>query len=239
MNKKPLAISILAAGKGTRMNSSIPKVLHKINDKPMISLVINTSKKFNPEKLIVIVGYKKNLVINTLKDENIIFVTQKELNGTAHAIQQCNKELEHFNGNLLVLSGDVPLITKDTIDSLISMHCLNNSKASLLTTVFDNPTGYGRIVRNNKNQFKKIVEHKDANNKELNIKEINAGVYIFDSKTLFKKINLIKNQNNQNEYYIIDIFNFLDSNEISVFQTENNAEISGVNTEDQLIKLNQ
>ena len=239
MNKKSLAISILAAGKGTRMDSSIPKVLHEINDKPMISLVINLSKKFNPEKLIVIVGYKKNLVMDALKDENIIFVTQEEQKGTAHAIQQCNKALKSFDGNLLVLSGDVPLITEDTINSLILKHYMNNSKASILTTTFEDPTGYGRIIRNNNNKFEKIVEHKDANNKELKIKEINAGIYIFDSKTLFEKINLIKNENTQNEYYIVDVFNFLDSNEISVFKTKNSTEIAGVNTKNQLIKLNK
>ena len=239
MNKKSLAIAILAAGKGTRMNSSIPKVLHKINNKPMILSVVELSKELNPEKLITIVGYKKNLVMETLKNNNIIFVTQKEQKGTAHAIQQCNKELENFDGNLLVLSGDVPLITKNTIDSLLSAHCLNNSKASMLTTLFKDPTGYGRIVRNSNNKFKKIIEHKDATNEELSIKEINAGVYIFDSKTLFKKIDLIKNKNTQKEYYIVDIFNFLNSDEISVFRTKNSTEIAGVNTKNQLLKLSQ
>jgi len=239
MSEKPLAISILAAGKGTRMNSSIPKVLHKINNRPMISSVISISKKFNPEKLIAIVGYKKNLVIDALKDDEVIFVTQKEQKGTAHAIQQCNKELEGFDGNLLVLSGDVPLITKDTINSLISSHNQNGSKASMLTTIFKNPTGYGRIVRNSNKTFKKIVEHKDANNEELKINEINAGIYIFDSRTLFEKINLIKNKNTQNEYYIVDIFNFLDSNEISIYKTKNSSEIAGVNTKSQLLKMNQ
>ena len=239
MNKKPLAISILAAGKGTRMNSSIPKVLHKINNIPMISLVIALSQKFNPQKLIAIVGYKKDLVIKTLKNENITFVTQKEQKGTAHAVHQCKKELQNFDGNLLVLSGDVPLITKDTINSLISMHCSNNSKASLLTTVFDEPSGYGRIVRNNKNRFKKIVEHKDASDYELKIKEINAGIYMFDCKTLFNKIDLIQNKNSQGEYYIVDIFNYIDPSDISIFQTKNSSEISGVNTKEQLIELNQ
>jgi len=239
MNKRPLAIAILAAGKGTRMNSSIPKVLHKINNKPMILSVVDLSKELNPEKLITIVGYKKNLVMEALKNNNIIFVTQKEQKGTAHAIQQCNKELENFDGNLLILSGDVPLITKNTIDSLLSVHCLNNSKASMLTTLFEDPTGYGRIVRNSNNKFKKIIEHKDATNEELNIKEINAGVYIFDSKTLFKKINLIKNKNTQKEYYIVDIFNFLKLDEISVFRTKNSTEIAGVNTKNQLLKLSQ
>jgi len=237
MKSKPLTICILAAGKGNRMKSSIPKVLHQINGEPMIHHVLNTAKKLKPEKIIVVVGFKKELVINSIKDFEVSFATQSKQNGTAHAVQQCNLELKNFKGNVLVLSGDVPSITHNTLTTLIKNHNINNAKGSLLSTYFTNPFGYGRIVRDSNNNFIKIVEHKDASEQELNITEINSGTYIFDCKTLFKKINLIKNNNSQNEYYLTDIFEYLKKEEISIVLTKNNQEIYGVNTIEQLNEL--
>ena len=237
-NNKPLAVIILAAGKGTRMNSALPKVLHKINGTPMIEIVINTAKKLFPKKIIAIIGYKKELVRDALKSHKIEFAIQLEQNGTAHAVQQCNTQLKKFSGNILVLSGDVPGITDSTLNSFIDLHTENNSKASLISTNFDNPFGYGRVIRNKDNNFTKIVEQKDANKEEQLIGEINSGIYIFDSKTLFEKIHLIKNKNMQKEYYLTDIFNYINKNEISVLLTENKDEIYGINTAEQLNKIN-
>ena len=235
---KPLAVVILAAGKGTRMNSKLPKVLHEINGKPMIEVVINTSQKLNPEKIIAIIGYKKELVENALKSYEINFAVQLEQKGTAHAVQQCDKELINFSGNVLILSGDVPGISLGTLNSLINLHVSKNSKASLISTNFDNPFGYGRIIRNTDNSFSKIVEQKDANDTEQLICEINSGIYIFDSKTLFEKIYLIKNKDMQKEYYLTDIFNYINKSDISIFLTENKDEIYGINTIEQLKELN-
>ena len=237
MKNRPLTICILAAGKGNRMKSAIPKVLHEINGKPMIHHVLNTAKKLRPEKIIIVVGFKKELVINSTKDFRVSFATQNEQKGTAHAVQQCNMELNNFKGNLLVLSGDVPLITQNTLITLIETHNNENSKGSILSTYFNNPFGYGRIIRDENNNFKKIVEHKDANDKELNITEINSGTYIFDCETLFKKINLIKNNNSQSEYYLTDIFDYLQREDISVVLTKKNQEIYGINTIEQLNEL--
>ena len=238
MIKKPLAVVILAAGKGTRMNSKLPKVLHEINGKPMIEVVINTSKKLNPEKIIAIIGYKKELVENALKSYEINFAVQLEQKGTAHAVQQCDKELINFSGNVLILSGDVPGISLDTLNSFINLHVSENSKASLISTNFENPFGYGRIIRNTDNSFSKIVEQKDANDTEQLICEINSGIYIFDSKILFEKIYSIKNKNMQKEYYLTDIFNYINKSDISIFLTENKDEIYGINTIEQLKELN-
>ena len=238
MTNKPLAVVILAAGKGTRMNSELPKVLHKINGTPMIEIVINTSNKLSPKKIIAIIGYKKELVKDVLKNHNIEFAVQLEQNGTAHAVQQCAKQLKEFTGIVLVLSGDVPGITSKTLESFINLHLSNNSKASLISTNLDNPLGYGRIIRNADNSFSKIVEQKDANEKEQMICEINSGIYIFDSKTLFEKIYLIKNKNMQKEYYLTDIFNHINKNGTSVFLTENKDEIYGINTIEQLKEMN-
>ena len=121
MKNNNLSVIILAAGKGTRMNSELPKVLHEINGNPMILDVVNTSKKLNPNKIIIIVGYKKELVIKTLKNSELTFIEQKEQKGTGHAVMQCNNELSDFDGNLLILSGDVPLISIDTLNKFIKL----------------------------------------------------------------------------------------------------------------------
>ena len=136
--------------------------------------------------------------------------------------------------NLLILSGDVPLISKDTLNKLIDKHCSINADASILSSNVSNPYGYGRIKRNNANKFEAIIEHKDANENELKITEINSGIYIFNIKTLFQKLHNIKNNNSQNEYYIGDIFNFIDKDKISVLKTTKEAEISGINNIKQL-----
>ena len=227
-------VIILAAGKGTRMNSNIPKVLHKINNKSMLDIVINTSKKITPEKIVIVVGYKKEQIIHSITDSNIVFVNQNKQLGTGHAIKQCIDEINDFNGNVLVLSGDVPLIKHETLSNLISFHQNKNAKATLISTSIENPEGYGRILKNNLGQLKSIVEHKDASKKEREIDEINSGIYIFESKTLCDNIKLIKNDNAQNEYYLPDIFNFIDVKNKYIYKINNHAEIAGVNTIQQL-----
>mgnify|MGYP006094439669 FL=1 len=236
INNKETTIIILAAGKGTRMNSTLPKVLHELNNKSLIMHVIDCAKKILPKKIIVIVGYQKDLVINNLKDESLTFVEQKDQLGTGHAIKMCLPSLIDFNGNVLILSGDVPLIKNSTLNSFINTHNENNCLASLITTDLINPTGYGRIIKEN-NNFEKIVEEKDTNNTEKKISEINSGIYIFDSKVLKEKIPLIKSNNAQQEFYLTDIFNFIDKNRISTFKTEDESEISGINTSTQLKEL--
>ena len=237
MKNNPLTICILAAGKGNRMKSNTPKVLHEIAGVPMIHSVLKTAEKLTPVKVIVIVGYKKELVIESLKNFNVEFAIQNNQHGTAHAVKQCEAHLKSFEGDVLVLSGDVPFISYDTLKSLIEYHNKKNAKASLLSTFFDNPAGYGRIIRDDNDKFIKIVEHKDANSEEIHIKEINSGTYIFNSKILFEKINFIKNKNSQNEYYLTDIFDYVDNTEISIISTKNNKEISGINTLEQLKEL--
>ena len=234
MIEKPLNICILAAGKGTRMNSSLPKVLHEINNKPLINHVIETSMSLSPEKIIAIIGYKKELVKQSIAKYSIDYAYQEEQKGTAHAIEQCLEQIQGTYGNTLVLSGDVPFITKETLDILVSTHNRNNSLASLISAKMENPSGYGRIVRDDDNKFTRIVEHKDANSEQLDIMEINSGIYMFDSEILCEKILLIKNNNNQQEYYLTDIFDFVDKDRISVIKTSNVQEINGINTLEQL-----
>jgi len=232
-------IIILAAGKGTRMDSNLPKVLHKINGESMINRVINVAKKLNPIDIIVIVGFKKELVINEVSNDNVTFVVQKEQKGTGHAILQCMPKITKAAGNILILSGDVPLISYNTLMDFIDFHNKQNSKASLISTDLENPDGYGRIVKNNNNRLTKIVEHKDANKQELSISEINSGIYIFDSDTLKQNIVRVDNNNAQKEYYLTQIFDFIKSENSSVNKIKNSHEILGVNTIHELEKLEE
>ena len=235
-----LAVIILAAGKGTRMDSDLPKVLHLINNKPMILNVIKTAYKINAERIIAIVGYKHELVKKALKNESVNFALQKEQNGTAHAVIQCKNQLKNFNGNVLVLSGDVPFISYETLQKLIKTHEKSNSKATVLTCELNNPYGYGRIIKNKNNTLKKIIEQKDANQEELKENEINTGVYIFDSTELFKILPKINNNNKQKEYYLTDVLNILlDENQpVFIEKTINSDEIIGINTLEQLEEAN-
>lgn len=234
MSNTALNICILAAGKGTRMGSDLPKVLHTINNKPIIHSVIEKSLLLSPNKTILIIGYKKDIIKESVKKFDIDFAYQNKQKGTAHAIEQCIDQIKMDDGDTLVLSGDVPLISIDTLIKLIDIHKKNNSLASILTAHIEDPSGYGRIVRDNNNNFLKIVEHKDASIDELKINEINSGIYIFNTDSLCKNISLVKNNNNQEEYYLTDIFDFINSNSVSIYTTDNINEINGINTIEQL-----
>ena len=232
-------IIILAAGKGTRMNSDLPKVLHNLNDKTLLDYVLDTANNLNPKDIILVVGYKKELVIEKFQSKNVIFVEQAKQKGTADAIKYCLPKLEEFNGNVLILSGDVPLIKSKTLMQLIDTHESNNALASLISADLMDPSGYGRIIKNNKNQLIKIVEHKDASEKEKKINEINSGIYIFNSEIIKNIIPKINNNNAQNEYYLTDIFNFINEKDTSIYKIENFNEIAGINTINQLEELSK
>ena len=219
------------------MNSNMPKVLHTLNNMPLIHHVINTSKSLNPNKIIPIIGYKKELVEKSIKEFKTDIAYQLEQKGTAHAVEQCINQIKEVGGNTLVLSGDVPFISKTTLENLINQHTQRGSIASLISAEINDPTGYGRIVKDKDGEFVKIVEHKDANKDELKINEINSGIYIFETKALCEKISSVKNNNNQNEYYLTDIFNFIENKKISIIKTDSIKEITGINTIDQLEDL--
>lgn len=237
-NHKELRICILAAGKGSRMNSELPKVLHEINSKPILHFVLETSESLKPKEIILIVGFKKEMVIKSVNNFNVSFAYQKEQKGTAHAIMQCKENLINNSGQTLVLSGDVPYISKNTLKNLIEIHNKNQSLGSIISANIEDPSGYGRIIRKN-NEFVKIVEHKEANDDELNINEINSGIYLFDTRTLIDKINLIKDSNKQNEFYLTDIFEFIEKDKISIYNTKQTDEINGINTIEQLNELSK
>ena len=238
-----LNVIIMAGGLGKRMKSEIPKVLHKLSGKPMLVHVLETANKLHVNKIYIVVGKFKEIIKTTLCQyidiHNIIFVDQPEALGTGHAIQ-CVRPylLEHnVNEKVVILSGDVPLLKTNTINSLNTQHSV-----SLLATEYENPTGYGRIIQDINNNFVKIVEQKDCDEKEKAVKIINAGVYMFNISLLTKYLPMISNNNAQNEFYLTDIFEIIKTHEnISIgvvnLPKQRGIELVGINTKEQLEEL--
>ena len=230
---------ILAAGEGTRMKSNIPKVLHKVCGKPILEYVIDASKDANVQKSYVIVGHGAEEVKEKFKDHDIIFKTQhigkSYPYGTGYAVMQAIDCIED-NSNVIILYGDTPLITDKTIKKLLEYHKKNNNNGTVLTAFLDDPTGYGRIVRDEKGQILKIVEDKDATEEEKKLKEINSGIYCFNGKDLKYALNKIDNNNAQGEYYITDVITILKEkgNKIGAYIIDDSREIHGVNSKIQL-----
>ena len=195
---------ILAAGKGTRMKSALPKVLHKVAGKSMLAHVLTSVSEVDMTKNVVIVGHEADRVIATLP-RGTQFVKQAEQLGTGHAVKIAADLLANEEGATLVIAGDTPLITGQTIDELFNYHFAQNATATILTAIAPNPTGYGRIVRGADETVEKIVEQKDANDIEKAITEINTGTYVFDNKALFKALGELTTDNAQGEYYLTDV----------------------------------
>ncbi len=239
-SKQKLAAIILAAGKGTRMKSDLPKVLHLVDDKPMLIHVIDLARQLHSERIINILGHEKDLVIEAIKSENVEYVIQEPQLGTGHAVQQTESLLKDFTGDVLVLSGDVPLLRKSTIDKMLKIHREATNGATVLTAMFVNPRGYGRVIRKNNDTLDFIIEEKDCNEEQRKINEINAGIYIFKAKELFPALNKIENDNKQNEYYLPDTLKYIANAQqsIALHITDEPIEISGVNTVEQLRELN-
>lgn len=239
MNKE-LRVVILAAGKGTRMNSDLPKVLHKLQSKPLIDYVIDESELLNPKEIILVVGFKKESVIkHTQSRINLNYATQIEQLGTGHAVLQTNELLKNRRGHILILYGDVPNIKASTLQPIVNDHISNNRDLTLITAEIDDPTGYGRIIRDKNGNLLKIVEEKDCSDDEKKIKEWNPGIYIFKIPEVFKILNNIKTNNASKEYYLTDAIGLAQQSnmQIKAIKIENSDEVIGVNTADQLKEL--
>ncbi|MED3746082.1 bifunctional UDP-N-acetylglucosamine diphosphorylase/glucosamine-1-phosphate N-acetyltransferase GlmU [Peribacillus psychrosaccharolyticus] len=221
---------ILAAGQGTRMKSKLYKVLHPVCGKPMVQHVVDQVKQLRTEEIVTVIGHGAELVQDQLGASSQYALQDKQL-GTTHAVMQAKQILAGKAGTTLVICGDTPLIKAETMEALISIHEEADAKATILTAAADNPAGYGRVIRNELGQVQKIVEHKDANESELTVKEINTGTYCFDNEALFNALKKVSNENVQGEYYLPDVIEILKAQGevVTAYQTNDFNETMGVN----------
>ncbi|MGG1680134.1 bifunctional UDP-N-acetylglucosamine diphosphorylase/glucosamine-1-phosphate N-acetyltransferase GlmU [Neobacillus sp. NRS-1170] len=221
---------ILAAGQGTRMKSKLYKVLHPVCGKPMVEHVVDHVEKLNVQEMVTIIGHGAEMVKAQLGGRSHYALQEQQL-GTAHAVMQAASMLEGKEGVTIVVCGDTPLIKAETMESLFKHHEELAAKATILTARIDDPTGYGRIIRNEKGLVEKIVEHKDATEDERKVNEINTGTYCFDNAALFEALKNVSNDNVQGEYYLPDVIEILKNQGeiVTAFQTETIEETLGVN----------
>jgi len=243
---RQLATVILAAGKGTRMkNPEKSKVMFELDGKPMIQFVLELALEINSDLIIPVVGFKKQSVIEFIEEEfpnslrKITFANQDEQLGTGHAVMQAKDILSSFKGDVLILSGDVPLLKPETVSEFLEFHYENSNIASLISAHFDDPHGYGRVIRDINSEVTGIAEEKDATEIQKQIKEINSGIYLIDNKALLEALESLSTDNAQGEYYLTDIFEYLrnKSKSVGAYPVENVIEITGVNTIEQLAEL--
>ena len=226
---------VMAAGKGTRMKSKNSKLVQKIYGKEIVKRAVENAEKAGVKDIVAVVGYKKEEVMKVLGD-NIKYAFQDEMLGTGHAVMQAKENLKGKKGKVLVLNGDVPLIRPETLNKLIEKSIENKEYATLLTAIYDDPTGYGRIVRDEGGNIEGIVEEKDTTEEQKKITEINAGIYCFDIEALLEALEKITPNNKQGEYYITDVIQIMNNRGLKTGAVivEDNTEILGINDRIQL-----
>ncbi len=204
----PVRVIILSAGKGIRMNSKLPKTLVKVHGKPMITHIYEKVLKLNPEKIIIVVGHKKQMVMDAVGD-GASYTVQDPQMGTGHAVLCAREQIRDFDGNVVVLNGDMPFIKTGTVSRLIHKREEANAAAALVSAVMVNPPDCGRIIRDQNGSIKKIVEARDATPDQLKIKEISVGTYCFDCRSLLDALMKLSNNNSRAEYYLTEVIEIL------------------------------
>lgn len=235
----------MAAGLGTRMKSNLAKVMHKLDGRPLISHVCRTAFAIDPQKVVVIVGHQADEVRARVAEEfapesaRLAFVLQHEQRGTGDAVKAAESELSGESRTVLVLSGDVPLIRADTLTKLIAAHQAAKAACTLLSVRLENPTGYGRVIRDEAGEFVKIVEQKDASTEERQVREINAGIYCFETTKLRDALSRLQPNNAQAEYYLTDVPAILkgDGDRVGIYLHPDAREVSGINTRAELAEF--
>lgn len=223
-------VIILAAGKGTRMKSKLYKVLHQVSGKAMVDHVLTQVEAINPKEIVTVVGYGSEKVEELLKDRSK-YALQTEQLGTAHAVLKTEDLLKNKKGMTLIINGDTPLFTAETLDNLFNFHEKEQAQATILTAKATDPFGYGRIIRGENGEVAKIVEQKDATDQEAQVDEINTGVYCFDNQTLFQKLHEVGNDNAQGEFYLPDVIEIIKDagGKIAAYEMQDLSESLGVN----------
>ena len=229
---------VMAAGKGTRMKSKKSKLVQKVYGKEIVKRAVENAEKAGVKDIVAVVGYMKEEVMAVLGD-NVKYAFQEEMLGTGHAVMQAKEYLKGKKGKVLVLNGDVPLIRPETLNKLLEKSIENKEYATLLTAIYDNPTGYGRIVRDEGGNVEAIVEEKDTTDEQKEIKEINAGIYCFDIEELLSALEKISPNNAQGEYYLTDVIQIMNEKGLKTGAVivEDNTEILGINDRIQLEML--
>lgn len=204
---RSLAVIVLAAGQGTRMKSSLPKVLHRIGGRPLVGHVLDHALALTPERIVVVVRHERDLVASAVADAapGVVVVDQDEIPGTGRAVELALDALDDFAGDVLVLSGDVPLLEAETLAALVAGHRDREAAATVLSAIVDDATGYGRVIRDADGAVSRIVEQKDATADEASVTEINAGVYVFQATALRAHLSLVGTANAQGEKYLTDV----------------------------------
>ena len=241
-NNDKLQVLILAAGLGTRMKSQRAKVLHELGGLPLITHVVRTANTLDPEAIIVVVGHQADEVEKAVLDavgEKASFAVQAKQRGTGDAVESARSLLENSDSLLLVLYGDMPLMRPETLRKLIQHHRETNAACSILSVEMQNPTGYGRIFRNEDGSFARIVEQRDATAEQRQIREINSGIYCFDARELFQALRRVEPANDQGEYYLTDVAEIILSlgGTVSVYVHDDAREVAGINTRAELAEF--
>jgi UDP-N-acetylglucosamine diphosphorylase/glucosamine-1-phosphate N-acetyltransferase len=236
MQEQDLAVIILAAGKGSRMQTSLAKVLIPIAEKPILEYVLDVAEKLHPARTIVVVGHQADQVQERFSKRGLEFVLQEEQMGTGHAARQTEQALNDFKGNVLVLCGDMPLIKAETLERLLLQHEAVSAKCSVLTLKSKGKHDFGRIIRHVDGAILKIVEHRDASAQEKIVDEFNSGVYCFDKELFFKALSCLGDDNVQKEYYLTDTLEYAMKNgyPVASVQIKDTDEIFGINSPEDL-----
>lgn len=228
-----VAVAILAAGRGTRMKSDLPKVLHTLAGKSLVERVLDSCSLLDLDRQIVIIGYQGEKVQQTFSHrQEVEFVEQREQLGTGHAVQQLIPSLSGYQGDLLVLNGDAPLLRPETLQKLVETHQTKQNAATLLTANLPNPQGYGRVFCNGDNLVSHIIEDRDCNMAQKQNCRVNAGIYCFNWQKLAESLPQLSTDNDQQEYYLTEVVDYL--NPVMAFDAEDHRETKGINDRQQL-----
>jgi UDP-N-acetylglucosamine diphosphorylase/glucosamine-1-phosphate N-acetyltransferase len=238
-----LSVIILAAGQGKRMkNPELPKVMVELKGKPLLAYVLDAVDEINPLKTVLVVGHKKEKIIDAYQNKaGIEFAVQEQQLGTGHAVMSAKENLADFEGMTLILLGDVPLLKASTLQKFIDGHIQNDAKLSVMSAIAPDPTGYGRIVRDSDGNFVKITEHKDASDEIKKIDEINSGIFLVDNQRLFDSLDKINNTNAQKEYYLTDIVEIMlnEGDKLSAVTAASYNELRGINSPENLKEVEE